>query len=64
MNKIIIQVISDIHLEFYKSYPKIKPLSKYLFLAGDIGTINDQHDMKVKNFYHIVLIIGKKHFMF
>lgn len=50
MNKITIQVISDIHMEFYKSYPKIKPLAKYLFLAGDIGTISDQHDLKVKNF--------------
>jgi len=50
MNKIIIQVISDIHLEFYNSYPKIKPLAKYLFLAGDIGTISNKYDLKVKNF--------------
>ena len=50
MNKITIQVISDIHLEFYNSYPKIKPLAKYLFLAGDIGTISNKYDLKVKNF--------------
>lgn len=50
MNKLIIQVISDIHLEFHNSYPKIKPLAKYLFLVGDIGTITNQHDLKVKNF--------------
>ena len=50
MNKIIIQVISDIHLEFYNSYPKIKPIAKYLFLAGDIGTISDKYDLKVKKF--------------
>jgi predicted MPP superfamily phosphohydrolase len=50
MNKLIIQVVSDIHLEFSNSYPKIKPLAKYLFLAGDIGTIYNQQDLKVKNF--------------
>lgn len=50
MNKITIQVISDIHMEFYNSYPKIKPLAKYLFLAGDIGTLSNQYDLKVKKF--------------
>jgi predicted phosphohydrolase len=50
MNKITIQVISDIHLEYYNSYPKIKPLAKYLFLAGDIGTIKNNYDLKMKNF--------------
>lgn len=50
MNKIKIQVISDIHLEFYKSLPKIKPLADYLFLAGDIGTIESKYDSKIKKF--------------
>jgi hypothetical protein len=50
MNKITIQVLSDIHLEFYKTYPKFKPLAKYLFLAGDIGTIESNSDNKIKNF--------------
>lgn len=50
MNKITIQVISDIHMEFYNSYPKIKPFAKYLFLAGDIGTISNQYDFKIKKF--------------
>lgn len=50
MNKIAIQVVSDIHLEFYKSFPKITPLAKYLCLAGDIGTISNQYDTKVKKF--------------
>lgn len=50
MNKISIQIISDLHLEFYKTYPKFKPLTKYLFLAGDIGTIQSENDFKVKNF--------------
>jgi predicted phosphohydrolase len=50
MNKITIQILSDIHLEFYKTYPKFKPLAKYLFLAGDIGTIESKYDDKLKNF--------------
>lgn len=50
MRRISVQIISDIHLEFYKSYPKIKPLAKYLFLAGDIGTIKNQYDFRVKKF--------------
>lgn len=50
MNQITIQVLSDIHLEFYKTYPKFKPLAKYLFLAGDIGTIESKYDNKIKNF--------------
>lgn len=50
MNKITIQVLSDIHLEFYKTLPKFKPLAKYLFLAGDIGTIESKYDTKIKKF--------------
>jgi predicted phosphodiesterase len=50
MNKITIQVLSDIHLEFYKKFPKFKPLAKYLFLAGDIGTIESKYDQKIINF--------------
>lgn len=50
INKLSIQIISDIHLEFYKSLPKIIPKSKYLFLAGDIGTIQNTYDNKIKNF--------------
>jgi predicted phosphodiesterase len=34
------QLISDIHLEFYKSFPKIPPIEDTLILAGDIGKIN------------------------
>ena len=50
MNEIKFQVISDVHLEFYSTYPKIKPLTKYLFLAGDIGTIKDVKDMRIEKF--------------
>jgi predicted phosphohydrolase len=35
--KIQIQVYSDLHLELRKSFPKIVPISPYLFLAGDIS---------------------------
>lgn len=37
----IVQIYSDIHLEFYKSYPKIEKKAKVLILAGDIGKINN-----------------------
>lgn len=50
MNKIQIQVISDIHLECYNSIPKIIPIAKYLCLAGDIGTIKNKYDTKIKKF--------------
>jgi len=46
-----IQVITDIHLELYKTYIKIKPLCKYLCLAGDIGNIsNDNNKNKFISF--------------
>lgn len=35
------QLFSDIHLEFYKTYPKIERKTKYLILAGDIGRLCD-----------------------
>ncbi len=34
------QIFSDIHLEFFNSFPKIPPLTNYLFLAGDIGKLS------------------------
>lgn len=40
MKTLTFQLYSDMHLEFSKKYPHIKPLAKYLFLAGDIGKIN------------------------
>jgi hypothetical protein len=36
-----IQVYSDLHLEFYDTFPKLIPTAKYLILAGDIGIINE-----------------------
>lgn len=44
MKSIKIQVFSDLHLElFAKAFPKPKPLSPYLFLAGDIGNPEDKN---------------------
>jgi len=39
-----IQVISDIHLEFYRSFPRIPPApdTDILILAGDIGTLEKE----------------------
>lgn len=39
----LVQIYSDIHLEFYKSYPKIVKKAKYLILAGDIGKLCDNN---------------------
>ena len=40
LRKITIQIYSDLHLELTKAMPKIKPLSPYLFLAGDISKLS------------------------
>jgi predicted phosphohydrolase len=58
-----IQIYSDIHLEFYKSYPKIDPLSDYLFLAGDIGKLHmdnykDFFNYCSKNWKEIFYVLG------
>lgn len=55
-----IQIYSDLHLEFSKSFPKIKPLSKYLFLSSDISHIHI-HNQNFKDFiqyYSIYLKTG------
>ena len=39
MNRINIQVYSDIHIEHSKDYPRIQPLCDDLILAGDICTL-------------------------
>jgi len=36
----LVQVLSDCHIECYKSYPKLIPTSDILILAGDIGHID------------------------
>lgn len=46
----LIQVFSDIHLEFYKSFPKIPRKAKYLILAGDIGKLCDNNYKEFINY--------------
>ena len=52
MKKITIQVYSDIHLDLIKRHAQLQinlvPLSKYLFLAGNICNLN--HEMFFKFF--------------
>ena len=40
MNTFKFQLYSDIHLEFYNTFPKIPKLEDNLILAGDIGKLN------------------------
>lgn len=37
-----IQVLGDLHLENCRDFPRFAPTAKYLFLAGDIGHLNNQ----------------------
>lgn len=46
-----IQIYSDLHIEFYKSFPKIEPLCNILILAGDIGSI--YHDQFERFFNYV-----------
>lgn len=38
-----VQIYSDIHLEFYNTYPHIKPECETLILTGDVGKLHLQH---------------------
>jgi predicted phosphodiesterase len=42
MSQLSIQIIGDLHLENCRDFPQIIPTAKYLFLAGDIGHLNNQ----------------------
>ncbi len=50
MEKIRIQIFSDIHLELINKLPKIKPSCDYLILAGDIGKINNNNLINFLNY--------------
>lgn len=62
-----IQVFSDLHLEFYKSFRElpiqIEPLCDILILAGDIGFINDDSYKEFIDYIHnkwkyIFIVLG------
>ena len=61
----LIQYISDIHLEFLSKIPKIKPMAKTLVLAGDIGYpfsgIYKQFLVEMNNKYNKVFLITGNH---
>lgn len=62
-----IQVYSDIHLEFYKTFPKIERKAKYLILAGDIGRLCDTNykefiDYCSKTWEKTIVILGNHEF--
>jgi predicted MPP superfamily phosphohydrolase len=62
-----IQVLSDIHLEFYRHFPKIPVYAKYLFLAGDIGRIDKENfklffDNLTKDWSKIFYVLGNHEF--
>ena len=57
------QLFSDIHLENYKKFPLIPPLTPYLFLAGDIGSISDTNfaeffDYCSQNWTKVFYVLG------
>lgn len=62
-----VQIYSDIHIEFYKSFPRIKPLAPILILAGDIGKITHNQykpflDYVSKNWEKIFYVLGNHEF--
>lgn len=62
-----IQIYSDIHLEFYNTFPKINKKAKYLILAGDIGRICDKNykefiDYCSKTWEQTIVILGNHEF--
>lgn len=62
-----IQVYSDLHMEFYKSYPRIPCNSPYLFLAGDIGKLSDDNykdfiDYCSNKWEKVVVVLGNHEF--
>lgn len=65
----MLQIISDIHLEFYKKLPQdiIRPSAKYLALLGDIGRPRmDNYQQFIKycseNFTQVFIIAGNHEF--
>ncbi len=64
-----IQIVSDIHLEFYKdnNFPIINRHAPYLALLGDIGYIEKQYyrdflEIQSKKFEKVLILIGNHEF--
>lgn len=58
-----IQVYSDIHLEHYKTYPKIEPKCDIIILCGDIGKLDKQNYKDFflflsENWKHVIYVLG------
>eukprot|EP01116_Phalansterium_solitarium_P023049 TRINITY_DN7879_c0_g1_i2.p1 TRINITY_DN7879_c0_g1~~TRINITY_DN7879_c0_g1_i2.p1 ORF type:complete len:262 (+),score=28.87 TRINITY_DN7879_c0_g1_i2:107-892(+) len=63
-----LQIVSDIHVEFYisKPFPTIPPRTKYLCLLGDIGLLNERGSVNYRNFLahhadvfkHVFVLLG------
>jgi predicted phosphodiesterase len=59
----LVQVLSDCHLECYKKFPCIKPKCEVLILAGDIGHIDkpiyeEFISYAARNWIYVVLVLG------
>lgn len=62
-----LQIYSDLHLEFYKSFPKIERKCDYLVLAGDIGKLSDVNYKEFiqycsENWKHTIVVLGNHEF--
>ena len=62
-----IQLFSDLHLEFSKTFPMIERKAKYLVLAGDIGRLCDKNytdfiEYCSKTWEHIIVVLGNHEF--
>lgn len=62
-----IQVYSDLHIEFYKSFPKLSAYAPYLILAGDIGRLCDANykeliDYCSENWKQTIVVLGNHEF--
>jgi predicted phosphodiesterase len=61
------QLYSDIHLEYYKKYPKIPRFAPYLFLAGDIGKLSHETYKAFirycsETWYKVLVVLGNHEF--
>lgn len=58
-----VQIYSDIHLEFHKTYPKIQPKADIIILSGDIGKLHldNYKDFLVylsENWKKVIYVLG------